>query len=141
MQTEIPASDTGNSRYESANAEDLLKTMGYDLSVDYDGSLLVESEYAVPYPLIEWLTRNQRNLLRKIEYRGQCARAVFFGGSMAGKHHSHHLTCFTQQVYEHIARGHWETYEFRGKDDPRLYFVGRTTSKVKAKRLGSATPQ
>ncbi len=115
-----------------------LEVCGYKLSVDYDGALLVDSPGDLPEELREWLFACQCELRGVIEYVGKAARACFVGGTKAGQRHrqgiGHRYGALDTPVCVHIGRAHWETYKFHGRDDPRLFYVGRSTSKAKAKQ-------
>ncbi|KKN88408.1 hypothetical protein LCGC14_0249710 [marine sediment metagenome] len=114
-----------------------LEACGYRLSVDWDGGLLVDSDDEPPEEVRKWLFFNQCELRSTIEYVGKAARACFMGGSKNGERHGRGIRPRYGQiepVHVHIGRSHWETYEFRDRNDPRLFFVGRSTSKAKAKQ-------
>ncbi len=118
----------------SPSVTELLSLFGYRLSVDYDGALLVDSASDMPVDLFDWFFNHQADLRSGIERDGRVARACYIGGSKAGEKHHHYSMYRMGPVYIHVARAHWETYEFRSKGDSRLYFVGRSTSKRKAKQ-------
>ncbi len=114
-----------------------LEVCGYRLSVDYDGALLVDSDGELPEEVREWLFFNQCELRSTIEYAGKAARACYIGGSKDGERHGRGIRRRYGQiesVHVHIGRAHWETHEFRDRNDPRLFSVGRSTSKAKAKQ-------
>lgn len=117
------------------SAEGVLTALGYTLSVDWDGALMVDSDNELPQPLYDWLFAHQADLRSSIEWEGKMERACFTGGPLNGQRHHCLFTHHTERrVHKHIKRGHWETYEFRERNDSRMYYVGRSTSEAKAKR-------
>ena len=106
---------------------------GVELSIDYDGQLIASSDEQLTESVADWLFKHQGTIRSTIERKGRSAMSQFVGGTMDGKRHCRHPTSWDRQVLLHHGRADWEVYEFRG-DDPRLFFVGRTTSKAKAKR-------
>ena len=117
-----------------ATLREAFALFGYTLSVDYDGELFVESEEDVPEGVRQWLFDHQGEIRERFKFARRKAQAQFIGGSMNNKRHGHYGCPWEKSVYIHVARAHWEVYEFRGDHDLRLWFVGRATSKAKARR-------
>ncbi len=113
---------------------DILGLFGYGVSIDWDGALLIESEAELPDNLRAWLFEHQGELRSSIEFKGRVARAIYLGGTKDGERHHYYHYHLNPFVYVHIARAHWETYKMKQRNDPRLFYVGRSTSKAKAKR-------
>ncbi len=119
----------------STTVPGIFELFGIELSLDYDGQLLAESAYELSEPIRQWLFDHQGEIRQGIEWIGRKQRAVYIGGARNGQPHTYlRGGSSNEPVYVHVARAHWETYEFRGDDDPRLFFAGRSTSKVKARR-------
>lgn len=114
---------------------DVLALFGYALALDYDGQLIVESEEPLPAHVRDWLFRHQGSLRETLEFKGRRARAVFVGGSLNGQLHDRG-GCEPKgsRIVRRIGPRHWEVYVCRESQDPRRYYVGRTTSEAKAKR-------
>lgn len=112
---------------------EVFSLFGLDLSVDFDGQLIVASETEPSRDVLKWLFHHQGQLREAIENAGRDSRRVFVGGSRNGERHG---TPFRNgdRVHIHIGRADWETYEYRGHTDPRLFFVGRARSRAKARK-------
>ena len=113
----------------------LFTALGCTFTLDYDDSLIVESAAVLNDGVLDWLCNHQRTICDHIKYTGKKRRAVFIGGPLAGQRHDYWQDSWRKmRVTVHKGRAHWEVYDFRDRDDPRLYYVGRSTSEAKAKR-------
>lgn len=113
--------------------EKLLEIIGVHLSIDFDGQLIASSYEEIRHDVLAFLYHNQLPLRHKFERRRMKAQQMFVGGSLAGKPHTHGNVSAKHVVIERIGKAHWEVYESRDWADPRLYFMGRSTSEKNAK--------
>jgi hypothetical protein len=114
------------------DAVELLECFGITVTVDYDGQLILHSD-EIPDVVGQFVFRNQVAIKKRFERIRARSQQMFVGGSLAGKGHQYGRICEGHAVNERICKGHWETYESRDYSDPRLYFVGRSTSEKNAK--------
>ena len=123
-------------------ATDVLTLFGFNLGLDWDGALTVESNEPVPAAIRKWLFDNQGHFRSSLECRRRLNQKVFVGGSLAGQPHCEGYWTDRSAVIRKIGPRHWEAYKFRDNNDPRLYYVGRATSEAKAKKgqFSEATP-
>jgi hypothetical protein len=108
---------------------------GCQFSLDWDGQLIVKSQGWLTDEVSLWIFRHQLPIRSSLEWTGRRGRQVYVGGTLNGRRHYHSLSPAASTVHVRVAPRHWETYKYRssGITDPRLFFVGRATSKVKAK--------
>ena len=123
-------------RFKNPTWQQLLEILGVSLHLDYDGQLIARFENWVPEGVENWLFQCQADIREELEHTARKERAIYIGGTMANQRH-HYCRGWRNgaKIYQHIGRAHWEVYEFRGRNDPRLYFVAKTTSKKKAKAI------
>lgn len=125
-----------SNNHRSSNVFAIFEAMGITFDMDWDGQLLVESEEPVPGKLRHVIFLIQHELLYRLQQQGRRAQAMFVGGSLAGQSHNQPSAPYLH----HQGRAHWEVYEYRNEQrDPRLYYVGRATSRKKA-RNGQFVP-
>lgn len=116
------------------SVERLLSIIGIDLTIDFDGQLMVSSETDISQDVLNFIYHNQIHIRKRFERRRMKAQQMFVGGSLGGKSHTHGNVGAKQVVIERIGKGHWEVYESRDRSDPRLYFMGRSTSENNARK-------
>ena len=109
---------------------EVLEALGFQLALDWDESLMIESELPLTNDQSKWFFLNQAELRCSLLSRAQAERTVFMGGSLNGQRHGLYGRSGTHK-HMHIKNRHWETYRF--EKDGRLVFVGKSTSERKAK--------
>lgn len=114
---------------------DFLREIGFEFGLDWDGQLIIEYPETVSVDKLTNLIKQFSGGIKKsLYFEGQKAKRVLVGGPMNGKPYfnavmPNHPLCF------HIGRGEWLVYMIKNHDDPRAWFVGKTSSKKKAKLL------
>jgi hypothetical protein len=113
---------------------EIFALFGFHIHQDIDGDLFIESDQQVPVNVIQWLKKHQGTIRTRMDCMRRRALRIFIGGSLNGKAYATFCLCVGERKHMQIGPRHWETYERRDMIDERLYFVGRATSKEKAKR-------
>ena len=70
----------------------------------------------------------------RLYFEGQQAQTVYVGGPLNGQSY-YKLAWPNHPICHHVKRGEWLVYMVKNYEDPRAWFVGKTTSKKKAKTL------
>lgn len=114
---------------------DFLREIGFDFGLDWDGQLIIEYPETVSVDtLINLIKQFSEGIKTRLYFEGQKAKRILVGGPMNGKPYfnagmPNHPLCF------HVKRGEWLVYMIKDYNDPRAWFVGKASSKKKAKLL------
>jgi len=113
---------------------DFLRELGFKFGLDWDGQLIIEYPDAISTLYMANLIKIfQDGIKVRLYFEGQKAQRVYVGGPLNGKPY---FGCRTpnQPLCCHIKRGEWLVYVVKSYEDPRAWYVGRASSKKKAKR-------
>ena len=114
---------------------DFLREIGFEFGLDWDGQLIIEYPKEVSVDkLLNLVKKYEEGIKKRLYFEGQKAKRVYIGGPLNGQPYfmagwPNYPICY------HVKRGEWLVYMVKNYDDPRAWFVGRTTSKKKAKML------
>jgi len=113
---------------------DFLRELGFEFGLDWDGQLIIEYPETISIDKTVSLVKIfEKGIKTRLYFEGQKAKMVHVGGPLNGKPY---FGCRTpnQPLCCHIKRGEWLVYVVKSYEDPRAWYVGRASSKKKAKR-------
>ena len=112
---------------------DFLRACGYRFGLDWDGEVQIEPpEFLDVASVTALIERFQPGIETQLGFEGRRARSVCVGGPKNG---TPVTGSYWQPTLFHIKRGEWAVYKAKDYIDPRAWFVGKATSKKKARAL------
>ena len=126
------------------NVFDLLTTMGYRFSLDFDDEVLIEKPETLDLSKMDEMVQNALWQIQ-CRLRGQRSRSLrgFVGGPLAGRNHKG-PNRVDGKLFMKIGPKQWACYQhqlerlegigYTVSDDPRLYFRGMATSEKNARQ-------
>lgn len=126
------------------NAFDLLTTMGYRFSLDFDDEVLIEKPERLDLSKLDEMLQNALWQIQ-CRLRGQRSRSlrVFVGGPLAGRNHKG-TNRLDGKLFVKLGPREWACYQheltklegigYAVSDDPRMYFRGMATSERKCRQ-------
>ena len=114
---------------------DFLREIGFEFGLDWDGQLIIEyPETVSAETLTNLIKQYAEGIKKRLYFEGQKVKRVYVGGPLNGKSYLG-FTAPNQPMCHHVKRGEWLVYMVMNYDDPRAWYVGKTSSKKKAKML------
>lgn len=114
---------------------DFFREVGFEFGLDWDGQVVIEHPIEVSIDnLLKLIMKYEDGIRTRLFFEGQKAKRVFVGGPLNGQ------SCFgngipNQPICRHVKRGEWLVYIVKSYSDPRAWFVGKASSKKKAKGI------
>lgn len=116
-----------------AAAVPLLRALGFEIGVDWDGELLIEPPAALDCKaVIELLRGAQTEVVQAVRFEAEKERRSCIGGPCNGRPHAAYEW---MPLIVRIGRANWAVY--RVAKDGRAYYVGPATSRKKGRALWS----
>lgn len=128
----------------SVNAFDVLTSLGYRFSLDFDDEVLVERPDELDRSKIdELIERSMWQIQCRLKNQRRKGLSVFVGGPLAGRSHKGSGR-LDGKLFVNVGPKQWAVYQhelqpvagigFAVGDDPRLYFRGLATSERNARQ-------
>jgi len=115
---------------------DFFRELGFEFGLDWDGQLIIECPEIIKIEnLIDLFKQFGEGIKKRLYFEGQKAKSVFVGGPLNGQSCLGCRLIPNDPICHHVKRGEWLVYIIKSYEDPRAWFVGKTTSKKKAKML------
>lgn len=118
---------------------DFFREIGFEFGLDWDGQLMIEFPETVSVEELTSLIKQYAEGIKvRLYFEGQKAKRIFVGGPLNGQPYFP-SGCYSgwpnYPMCYHVKRGEWLVYMVKSHDDPRAWYVGKSTSKKKAKAL------
>jgi len=112
---------------------DFLRELGFEFGIDWDGQLIIEYPETISLEKTVNLVKKYENGIKtRLHFEGQKVKRVYVGGPFNGKPY-YHGGFPNQLLCHHVKRGEWLVYMVKSHNDPRAWFLGKTSSKKNAK--------
>ena len=114
---------------------DFLRALGFSFGADWDGEVLITQPSSIDVDTItELIYRFTKGIKRRLYFEGRKGMAVCVGGPKNGVNIS---IAPRDPILFHLHRGEWAVYSRKenGLNDPRAWFIGKATSRKKAREL------
>ena len=116
---------------------ELIRSLGLNVTLDYDESLQVHSPVELTENLYSWFARYQKPIRTMLLREAKEDRMRYSGGPLRGKRHNWIPSYVGQRHLIHIGRACWAVYEACKVHTDTLVFQGYASSRAKALRTPS----